>query len=82
LIEHKKWRLEQPANINITKTMNTTFGNAGKLRLDFKSNLSRDIINHLRPILNPLELIEVHLESQYFGRRNKDLLFDVIRLIE
>ncbi len=75
-------RLEKPINNNILKRINTPFPNVTKLHIDFYPNISIDSTDHLQSIFNISQLIEVNLESCYFCRNNKDLLFNVIKLIE
>jgi hypothetical protein len=75
-------KFDNPDDNNILERINTPFSNVTKLRLDFQSNISINSINYIRSIFNVSQLIEVHLQYHSFYNDNKDLFFDVIKLIE
>ena len=60
--------LKMPINHNILKTSNISFRNVTKLCIDFGQTLSINLINYLPSIFNISQLIEVKLESHYFGK--------------
>ncbi len=74
--------LKTPINNDIFEQTNPSFPNVTKLSIDLGRKMSINLINYLPSIINISQLIEVKLESYYFGKDNKNILFDMINLIE
>jgi hypothetical protein len=53
-----------------------------KLRIDVDRRISLDLIKFLPSIIDISRLIEIKLESYYFNKDNKNILYDMISIIE
>jgi len=62
-------------NNDIFERINSSFPNVTKLSIDFARKMLINLIDYFSSIINICQLIEVKLESYYFGKDNKDLLF-------
>jgi hypothetical protein len=69
-------------NNDTFKRINLSFPNVTKLSIDLSRKMTINLIHYLPSIINISQLIEIKLESFYFGKDNKDHLFDLINLIE
>ena len=73
--------------MSLTKSLSTSinlpyFPNVRKLHIYFDEEVSMNLIDSLRRIIDASQLIEVKLESLSFNRDNESVLCDVLKLLE